>query len=119
MIDRYLRNGYPIISDKLVLKKSLVKPGILTDLQNAVKNKIQNGIRSSEKQTDGYESYFDSLNDIRKENWGVKTGCFEDVIYFDVFESLDMIVDRYTIAWISLNYDLEMETRSTKKLMER
>jgi len=90
MLESYLCNGYPLITEKYPLEKPIKDAGVIAKFEKAIKS----GMDSSNQQANGFESYIDSLNDIRPTKWLVKNGSFGEVILFDIFEYLDTIIDK-------------------------
>lgn len=90
MLESYLCNGYPLITEKYPLEKPIKDTGVIAKFEKAIKS----GIDSTDIEPNAFESYIDSLNDIRPSKWVVKTGNFSEVILFDIFEYLDTIIDK-------------------------
>mmetsp|Transcript_775 Transcript_775/g.830 ORF Transcript_775/g.830 Transcript_775/m.830 type:complete len:186 (+) Transcript_775:39-596(+) len=72
MLESYLCNGYPLITEKYPLEKPIKDAGVIAKFEKAIKS----GMDSSNQQANGFESYIDSLNDIRPTKWLVKNGSF-------------------------------------------
>eukprot|EP01017_Pseudomicrothorax_dubius_P037888 TRINITY_DN5610_c0_g1_i4.p1 TRINITY_DN5610_c0_g1~~TRINITY_DN5610_c0_g1_i4.p1 ORF type:complete len:251 (-),score=63.82 TRINITY_DN5610_c0_g1_i4:61-813(-) len=111
MLDSYLHNGYPVVTQKYVLE-SMVEPESMFD-------KIEEVLTGRSQHQSGnlqyLEKYAEAMNDVREfAAWRVPSMQEKDEIYFDLVEYIDAIVDKNGhIISQEINGELRVESYLT------